>query len=391
MSMFGLGFVTAMNAMGHAALTVTNTASATDAADATTHTYSSQSIGAAATDRYIVVGASARSGTSGRTITDVTIGGVPAMQLIQRSGDGSGSNIVGLYILNVPAGTTADIVVTYSGSVNRGAIVVSRVIGTVSTLPHDTASDGAGDPLFATIDILAGGVGIAMQYGGINSATTWTGLANDVDIPMEGFNRSSGAWEAFAAAQAGLTVQANHDGVGEEVFALISLAIKVPSAPETAWSKTLNTDTGDNTGWSQRNILSAASIAASGNQCRITLVASTGGNMTIDNAAIVERSGSTVNGVTTPTEILFSGGSGVALTSGETAVSDWLSFNIDETKEYLIILDVGANGFLRKTDSGGDGTYEKGSTNSYNVRDPSGFSFTSNKQMAVSLLEVQTV
>ena len=104
-------------------------------------------------------------------------------------------------------------------------------------------------------------------------------------------------------------------------------------------------------GFSVRQVISGSEIAVSGNYVRISLKASNLADAfgsTLDNqgvclshVSIVERSGETVNGTTTPTEITFSGGrSGVTIARGEVAVSDPTPFVISSAKSYLLIMDV---------------------------------------------------
>lgn len=64
---------------------------------------------------------------------------------------------------------------------------------------------------------------------------------------------------------------------------------------------------------------------------------------TIESVTIVERSGSTANGTTTPSPITFNGQKSVTITSPEqTITSDFVAYEIDKTggKSYLICLDI---------------------------------------------------
>jgi len=123
-------------------------------------------------------------------------------------------------------------------------------------------------------------------------------------------------------------------------------------------------------GYSLRNIIKASDISAGGDRIRITLNSRTTGVGKLDNIAIVERSGATSNGTTTPTEILFGGSSGVELgAGGGTIISDWLDYTIDATKDYLLIMDViadAAKDDFQSERTTGSGLYYV-SGNSYNV------------------------
>lgn len=137
----------------------------------------------------------------------------------------------------------------------------------------------------------------------------------------------------------------------------------------------LDTDGSGNENYTSRLIIPASGIAHSGTSVRVTLAASTAGTTAYDNIAIVERDGSTANGTTTPTEILFSGVSGCSISASGTATSDWTTFTVDETKDYLLILDHAAsNGRVRYKGSGEAGGYYKAATASYNSATLSGAS-----------------
>jgi hypothetical protein len=129
--------------------------------------------------------------------------------------------------------------------------------------------------------------------------------------------------------------------------------------------------------FSLRTIIPAGSISLSGASIRVTWNSSSGGNLIVEHASIVERDGSTENGTTAPTEILFSGVSGFTISASSTKVSDTLTYSLDETKDYIIISDLGATGhtfFLTGTGQ----TYFKSGSDSYNVQSPAGFSLLGN-------------
>ncbi len=101
-------------------------------------------------------------------------------------------------------------------------------------------------------------------------------------------------------------------------------------------------------GYSIRQVIPAANISTSGDHIRITLRSTYLANpefaagFATNHVSIVERSGATENGTTTPTEITFNNGeSGCAVVGHYTEVtSDLIPFAIDETKDYLVIMDI---------------------------------------------------
>jgi hypothetical protein len=125
-----------------------------------TATFTSQAIGTAASDRYVIVGV----GTSdGAVVTGVTVGGNSATK-IHETVD-SGSLNASLWMVNVTTGTTANIVVTSSASINKVGIVAGAATGISSTAPSGGAiglSNNAFDsnPRTATVTIPSGGFAV---------------------------------------------------------------------------------------------------------------------------------------------------------------------------------------------------------------------------------------
>ena len=140
---------------------------ATNDTGAATYTYTNQDIGAASYDRLVVVHvANAVAGT----ITGVTIGGNAAANAANTTGT---STRTSLWYLRVPTGTTATIVVSFSGAINRCHIQVLRVTRQSSDTPFDTAAPAGGGDASRTITIDApasGGI-IAAAIGDAGSVT----------------------------------------------------------------------------------------------------------------------------------------------------------------------------------------------------------------------------
>lgn len=166
------------------------------------------------------------------------------------------------------------------------------------------------------------------------------------------------------------------------------------TAGEVSWATSFSQTLADSSqigleNYSFRQAIAASAISTSGTTIRVTISANAGATSTFDNISIVERSGSTENGTTTPTELKFSGASGVSISAGGTAVSDALSFTLDETKSYLVIFDFAASGGnAQRHSSAGDTTYFKAATNSWNVQSPAGFSSAATQTWSVSKIEV---
>ena len=142
-----------------------------------------------------------------------------------------------------------------------------------------------------------------------------------------------------------------------------------PASTNTELTRTLNTNSSStDTGW--RVVISNTELSNSAGKVRVTLQASTATDKcAIDNVAIVERVGTTSDGVTTPKEILFGGISGVIIPFGTSITSDWTDFDLDASKDYLVIIDQSSSGgnYIRYGTSGGHGYYTKAATNSYST------------------------
>jgi hypothetical protein len=206
------------------------TDSASSSTDASSYTFSAESLGTADSDRYILVGIAARA-ASARTISSVTIGGVSATILIDHS---SSLSLAGFAIAAVPSGTTGDVVVTFSGTMVRCAIAVYRLLGLGSTTPTDTGTDGGVASLTTNLDINAGGAAFAVGHRAATGTPTWTNLTLDANIAVES-NNSSFASDEFASAQTALAVTCAYSSNVTNVFAALSLA---PVAGGTSYTIT---------------------------------------------------------------------------------------------------------------------------------------------------------
>lgn len=113
----------------------------------------------------------------------------------------------------------------------------------------------------------------------------------------------------------------------------------VHSTMKTTW--TLNPNTDDSTAranYSFRQAILATDISTSGGKHRIALCGRASGDMYLDHVSIVERSsGSTGTG--SFGNYTFGGSASVTISAGTIVYSDWLTFAIDETKDYLITGD----------------------------------------------------
>lgn len=140
-----------------------------------TDTYSAQSLGAAASDRYIILG---YYGLVLGAAPGCTIGGVSATNVRTFT---DSTVVCALYIAAVPTGTTGDIVFT-SSAANRQNWVAWRATGLTSATAAATADTGS-TATGTSFAVTAGGiiVGFAATNLGSSSNIAWTGVTEDAE------------------------------------------------------------------------------------------------------------------------------------------------------------------------------------------------------------------
>lgn len=162
--------------------------SAFDLTDLTTYTFAAQSIGTASATRRVVVGVGWASAAA-TTVSSLTIGGITATA-DGDSGAATGNRRAMIFSAIVPTGTTADVVVTLSGTGARLGIGVWRLSGGGPT-GATSASVNAGSGTL-TVTTVADDIVFAYGFSGNSSATpataTWTGASERFD---DGLNEAS--------------------------------------------------------------------------------------------------------------------------------------------------------------------------------------------------------
>jgi hypothetical protein len=178
-------------------VTISYLQTAVSTTDASTYTFSAQSFGTAASDRYIAIAAGGRIGASSLTISSVTIGGVSATIVKQQSSTGTssggtGTTCVGIAIAAVPSGATGDVVVNFSATSLRCVCSMWRLANLASATANDSQSSTA-SPSTAGVAIPLDGAAIGMVAGGQNASPTvsWTNLTEQYDALTEAFCVSS--------------------------------------------------------------------------------------------------------------------------------------------------------------------------------------------------------
>ncbi len=194
---------------GVAVAEATYITSAENAANQSSYTFSSQPIGAAASNRVVVICITGNGGAAGTaTVTGVTVGGNSCTKANDVLDNECAASI---WYVSLASGTTADVVVTWTGAKGDCGIAIYTVLTSTAT-PSVTYSASAAAPISVSATFGAGSAvigSVAWSYGGSDPLTTWANLTEDDDTPVEsGQVSSSCASDNFAAAQTSLSIQA---------------------------------------------------------------------------------------------------------------------------------------------------------------------------------------
>lgn len=180
-------------------------------------TLTGHAIGAAQANRLVVVRVHGwRVGNTDRTLTSATIGGVAATIYKQATCNSSGNcNVVAIIGAIVPTGTTADISLTWSGSMSGNEVQVVALAGLNAPLAavdtQSSAVDGSVTSLSFNIAKKAGGIVFGLSAGRDGGRTAvWTGLTEEYDNGNGTYNRTFA--KARAVDAAALAVQVTYSG-----------------------------------------------------------------------------------------------------------------------------------------------------------------------------------
>lgn len=186
--------------------------------DLTTYTFSSQNLGTAAANRYIIIGATGVHNAA-RTLNSVTVGGVSATQIQNIAL--SNPRIAAIFVAAVPTGTTGDIVLTFSSGMSR---VAYGAWALYTDTPATTAFDSANDTTYSSglsisLDVPVGGYAVGVLVNGAASGThgtTWTNLSEQYDTTssetsLQGY---SGAHAAYTSSPLSISATTSNGSDG---------------------------------------------------------------------------------------------------------------------------------------------------------------------------------
>lgn len=197
---------------------------------ATSHTFSSQAIGTAATGRRVAVFFSAYAGTPSSP-TSVTIGGSSASILCSVVGT---NTVCGWAILQVDAGTTATIVVNWHATNNfqHAAIEVYALYDLTTSSAYATSTDSASTAgqLTGSMNVAANGIALCGVMTIDGTSPTWSRTAGpsteDHDFNVGSSCSNAVYSEVYGSAQTPLSLDyTNSFGSGtRSVLAAFSIS-----------------------------------------------------------------------------------------------------------------------------------------------------------------------
>lgn len=198
---------------GAANPSVTWTAGTTFTTSGSSHSggnYNGMSIGAADSSRKIIAVVGWGS-ASDQTISSMTIGGVSATVVVNAD-TATSSGGLAIAIADVPTGTTADVAITFSGTVARSGVSLYRVINLTSSTIHASTTDTAATSgeVTGSLNVPANGFCIAGAVTVDGTAWTWSaGPTENYDVDIGSVsNGFSSALGEYVSAQTPLTVTA---------------------------------------------------------------------------------------------------------------------------------------------------------------------------------------
>ena len=207
------------------AVTTSLESNGTTGSGATVYTFSSQTLGAAAAGRKLVICTTmdATAAPYSFGVSSITVEGESCTQIIEHHG--TAPNHLqggGIWYIDKADDTTGDIVITYARAASLGSFALFAVYNADAGAPADTYSEGnkTESPQAVSIDVEAAGG--AIYYGwwvnnGGSDVYTAVGLDEDFEAnlsygPYGQYH--TGGHKVFADAQSSLTVSIDNSDTG---------------------------------------------------------------------------------------------------------------------------------------------------------------------------------
>jgi len=167
------------------------------------------------------------------------------------------------------------------------------------------------------------------------------------------------------------------------------------SGPGIAYSETLDSNQGGYSAFNVRNIIGNAVLLKSGDEIRATIEAGSTEGLNLDSVYIGHKatSGNLYDFDGNQVELLFSGTSGVSISTGSESTSDYATFSYDNTKDIVVSIGVstGTNDTFRSKNNPTSAAVRYASNSSSKAGDttPSGTYFDASVLFGVSKIEVK--
>lgn len=176
-------------------LVATQTATGTDTTG-TSANYGTLAIGSDEVGRVVLVGLAARSGAVGATVASATLGGNAGTVLLNAANTaGSNLSLTAFIIFeDVPAGTTAELIVTFNDNISVGsAVCVWKLMGLQSGASKDTDTDIDGGDATLSLNVERGDGVFGAEYDDTAGTPGWTGIDEDVQVTVPN-GGGEGSW-----------------------------------------------------------------------------------------------------------------------------------------------------------------------------------------------------
>ncbi|MEN6302252.1 MAG: hypothetical protein ABFD96_05965 [Armatimonadia bacterium] len=132
--------------------------------NSTTHSRTGMSLGTPSSDRLIVCGVTGFAAAS-QTVVSATIGGISATVIVTRNSSFFNS----IFAAPVPTGTTGDINITFSGTVQESSLGIYAVTGLSSFTALASGENGGSSPRSVALNGVNGAVIIGVAKGQTSS------------------------------------------------------------------------------------------------------------------------------------------------------------------------------------------------------------------------------
>ena len=190
--------------------------SAQDTANRTTYEFLAQPFGDAAADREIICIVHSETTIDGRVFSSATIGGIGADLVVEIEGSGWAHQHVAIFSVNVQAGASGTISVTFTGEKADCGLEIYRMVDHTDRIAADTAvDDDAATTIWSgVLNIPQGAVALAGVMARNTNTYTFAGLVEDNDAAIEAAARHGSASAQELTADPALTVSATKDAGG---------------------------------------------------------------------------------------------------------------------------------------------------------------------------------